>query len=144
MRNTCATYFEYVNLSEFIGVLRLRSFLRRLYATQIATTQLLRRVYAYVKCLCNRPLSVLIRYDEFASSLFINTLLNCCHTRVASSRSPHGVHEKCRTPRCTPYGLLERRSISVASPLDAVGSPRSPCDGVHFVHAQSTRRGTAL
>ena len=70
--------------------------------------------------------------------------LNCCHTRVASSRSPHGVHEKCRTLRCTPYGLLERRSISVASPLDAVGSPRSPCDGVHFVHAQSTRRGTAL
>ena len=24
----------------------------------------------------------------------------------------------------------------MASPLDTVGSPRSPCDGAHFVHAQ--------
>ena len=38
--------------------------------------------------------------------------------------------------------------MSVVSPLDAVlyllDAMGSPCDGVHFVNAQSTRRGSAL
>ena len=38
----------------------------------------------------------------------------------------------------------DRRGIAVASPLDAVGSPRTPCHGAHFVHAQSARRGLAF
>ena len=32
----------------------------------------------------------------------------------------------------------------MASPLDVVWSPRSPCHGAHFEHAQSARRGSAL
>ena len=33
---------------------------------------------------------------------------------------------------------------SVASPLDDVGTPRSPCHGANFEHAQRTRRGSAF
>ena len=71
-------------------------------------------------------------------------LLSPCHTRVASSRRLHGVQEKLRTPRCAQWDLLERRGIAVASPLDAVGPPWTPCHGAHFVHAQSARRGSAF
>ena len=67
-----------------------------------------------------------------------------CHTRVASSRRLHGVQEKPTTPRCAQWDLLERRGIAVASPLDAVGSPTTPCHGAQFVHAQSARRGSAF
>ena len=51
------------------------------------------------------------------------------NAEVRAVRSP-------RVPR-------DRRGIAVASPLDAVGSPRTPCYGAHFVHAQSARRGSA-
>ena len=70
--------------------------------------------------------------------------LSPCHTRVASSRRLHGVQEKLRTPSCAQWDLLECQGIAVASPLDAVGSPRTPCHGAHFVHAQSARRGSAF
>ena len=70
--------------------------------------------------------------------------LSPCHTRVASSRWLHGVQEKLRTPRCAQWDLLEHRGIAVASPLDAVGSPRTPCHGAHFVHARSARRCSAF
>ena len=33
---------------------------------------------------------------------------------------------------------------SVESPLDDMVYPRSPCDGVHVVYAQSTRRSNNL
>ena len=36
----------------------------------------------------------------------------------------------------SPRAPRDRRGIAVASPLDAVGSPRTPCHGAHFVHAQ--------
>ena len=49
---------------------------------------------------------------------------------MASSRWLHGVQVKLRTPRCAQWDLLERRGIAVASPLDAVGSPRTPCHGM--------------
>ena len=52
------------------------------------------------------------------------------NAKVRAVRSP-------RAPR-------DRRCIAVASPLDAVGSPRTPCHGAHFVHAQSARRGSAF
>ena len=63
---------------------------------------------------------------------------------MASSRRLHGVQEKLRTPRCAQWDLLERRGVAVASPLDALGSPRTPCHGAHFVHAQSARRGSVF
>ena len=44
----------------------------------------------------------------------------------------------------SPRAPRDRRGIAVASPLDAVGSPRTPCQGAHFVHAQSARRGSAF
>ena len=44
----------------------------------------------------------------------------------------------------SPRAPRDRRGIAVASPLDAVGSPRTPCHGAHFVHAQSARRGSAF
>ena len=87
--------------------------------------------------------SVYKEYDSFyweEQSLF----LIMCHTRVASSRRLHGVQEKLRTPRCAQWDLLERWGIAVASPLDAVGSPRTPYHGAHFMHAQSARRGSAF
>ena len=31
----------------------------------------------------------------------------------------------------------------MVSPLDAVGSPRSPCHGAYFVHAQSAHHGSS-
>ena len=34
-----------------------------------------------------------------------------------------------------PRAPSDRHGIAVASPLDAVGSPRTPCHGAHFVHA---------
>ena len=61
--------------------------------------------------------------------------LSPCHTRVAPSMRLHGVQEKLRSPRCAQWDLLERRGIAVAPALDAVGSPRTPCHGAHFVHA---------
>ena len=44
----------------------------------------------------------------------------------------------------SPRAPRDRRGIAVASPLDAVGSPRTPCHGAHFAHAQSARRGSAF
>ena len=44
----------------------------------------------------------------------------------------------------SPRAPRDRRGIAVASPLDAVGSPRTPCHGAHFVHAQSARRCSAF
>ena len=44
----------------------------------------------------------------------------------------------------SPRAPRDRRGIAVASPLDAVGSPKTPCHGAHFVHAQSARRGSAF
>ena len=38
----------------------------------------------------------------------------------------------------------DRRDIAVASPLDAMGSPSTPCHGTHFVHALSAHRGSAF
>ena len=43
--------------------------------------------------------------------------------------------------RAVRFPSLERKSNSVASPLDAVGTP---CHGAHFEHAQSTCRGSAF
>ena len=45
-----------------------------------------------------------------------------------------------RTVR-SPRAPRDRRGIAVASPLDAVGSPRTPYHSAHFVHAQSAPRG---
>ena len=36
----------------------------------------------------------------------------------------------------------DRRGIAVASPLDVMGSPRTPYNGAHFGYAQSVRRGS--
>ena len=87
-------------------------------------------------------------YDAVVTALSfvskVNPALKPCHTRAASSRRPRGVQEKFRTPWCAQWGLLQRRGLSVASPLDAVRTPRSPCHGAHFEHAQSARRGSAL
>ena len=44
----------------------------------------------------------------------------------------------------SPRAPKDRRGIAVASPLDAVWSPRTPCHGAHFVHAQSARRGSVF
>ena len=80
--------------------------------------------------------------------------LNICKgtppvTRTASSRRLHGVQENservvravgsntCRAPK-------DRHGIAVASPLDVVGSQRTPRHGAHFVHAQSAHRGSAF
>ena len=70
--------------------------------------------------------------------------LNPCHTRAAFSRRFHGVLEKCGTPRCAQYDRKHRRSNAVASPLDAVGSHRTPSDGAHFEHAKNKRRRSAI
>ena len=43
-----------------------------------------------------------------------------------------------------PIAPRDRRGIAAASPLDAVGSHRTPCHGANFVHAQSARRGSAF
>ena len=48
--------------------------------------------------------------------------------------------EKCRTPRCAQYERKHHRSNAVASPLDAVGSHRTPSDGAHFEHTQNKHR----
>ena len=70
--------------------------------------------------------------------------LKPCHTRAACSRRLRGVQEKSRTPWCAQWGLLQRRGRSVAALLDAVRTPRTPCHGAHFEHAQSARRRSAL
>ena len=48
--------------------------------------------------------------------------------------------KKCRTPRCAQYERMHHRSNAVASPLDAVGSHRTPSDGAHFEHTQNKHR----
>jgi len=56
---------------------------------------------------------------------------NSCHTRVASLQRSHSFKKKsaaCRGARCANAGK-------------AVQSPRTPCGGVYFEHAQNKRRG---
>ena len=85
-------------------------------------------------------------HDELGcqSPMVTNTRAPFSKTPVTPGWRPHGLQEKLRTPRCEQWDLLDRRGIAVASPLDAVGSPRTPCHGAHFVHAQSARRGSAF
>ena len=64
-------------------------------------------------------------------------------SRAASSRRPHGVL-KCRTPRCAQYERKHHRSNAVASPLDAVGSHRTPSDGAHFELEPLSHQGGIL
>ena len=52
--------------------------------------------------------------------------------------------KKCRTPRCAQYERKHHRSNAVASPLDAVGSHRTPSDGAHFEHTQNKHRRSAF
>ena len=59
---------------------------------------------------------------------------------TATARRPR----KIQNAMVRAVGLLQRRGRSVASPLDAVRTPRSPCHGAHFEHAQSAHRGSAL
>ena len=52
--------------------------------------------------------------------------------------------KKCRTPRCAQYERMHHHSNAVASPLDAVGSHRTPSDGAHFEHTQNKHRHSAF
>ena len=42
------------------------------------------------------------------------------------------------------YERMQHRSNAVASPLDAVGSHRTPSDGAHFEHTQNKHRHSAF
>ena len=42
------------------------------------------------------------------------------------------------------YERKHHRSNAVASPLDAVGSHRTPSDGAHFEHTQNKHRRSAF
>ena len=69
-------------------------------------------------------------------------------TPVTPGQHSHGdptSKKKCRSPRCAQYDRKHLRSNAVASPVDVVGSHRTPTDVAHFEHAQNKRRGnTAL
>jgi len=56
---------------------------------------------------------------------------------VASLQRFHSVLKICRKPRCA---LCKRQQRCA----NAVQSPRTPCGGVYFEHAQNKRRGLAF
>ena len=60
----------------------------------------------------------------------------CLSRAVTPGRRAHGFLEKFRMPTCAPWKRKQRRGITVASPVNAVGSYRTPGN---FVHAQNKR-----
>jgi len=84
------------------------------------------------------------RFAEFCKfSTFFRLLVWCkttCKTPVTPEWRPHSVPtalKNCRTPRCALCKHQQRRA-------NAVQSPRTPCGGVYFKHAQNKRRGLAF
>ena len=51
---------------------------------------------------------------------------------------------RCRSPSCEQYKGKHLCSNAVASPVDAVGSHRTPLDSAQFEHAQNKRCGSVL
>ena len=70
--------------------------------------------------------------------------LNSCHIRAVFSRRSLGVKEKCRSPRCVQYDHKHLRSNAVVSPVNAVGSQRTPTDDALFEHALKKHSDVAV
>ena len=51
---------------------------------------------------------------------------------------------RCRSPRCGQYKGKHLCNNAVSSPVDAVGSHRTPPDSAQFEHAQNKRCGSVL
>jgi len=69
-------------------------------------------------------------------------------SHVKPERRPHSVStawkKGCRSPRCTLSSRQQRCWSLWKRCEDTVQSPRTPCGGVYFKHAQNKRRGLAF
>ena len=70
--------------------------------------------------------------------------MSLCQKAVTLRRRFKSVLTKSRAPTCAQGKHKHRRGNAVTSPVNAMGSHRTPGDGVHFEHAQNKRRRSVL